>query len=333
MKYVITGSNGFIGSILTEKLQQPGSEVRCLVRAGSRRHDSERQHSEHAPIKFGIDYSSVDSLIESGALDDVDYVFHVAGVTKSLNLEGFRQGNVLPTKNLVQALLKLGTPLKRFVLISSQAAAGPARSEQAPIAESNAPTPAEDYGLSKLEAENLFRESNLPFPYTIIRPSAVYGPRDVDFLALFKQLKRGLGIYPGNRDSYLSVIHVHDLVEGIIQASSHDKAIDQTYFLTKEVSLAWHHIYRMISEIWGSQLLELNLPFGLMSLAGKFGDLYSKTTGQITMLNSKKIELSKPKYWVCTAEKAQYDFGFGPEIEIERGLQSTFEWYKEAGWL
>jgi nucleoside-diphosphate-sugar epimerase len=173
----------------------------------------------------------------------------------------------------------------------------------------------------------------LPFAYTIIRPSAVYGPRDVDFLALFKQLKSGLGIYPGNRDSYVSAIYVEDLVNGILEAALHESASNQTYFLTREISLTWQHIYHIMADIWKNKLREINLPFGLVVVAGHLGDLYSKVTGRVTVMNSKKIDLARPRYWVCSAEKAMTDFGFSPQTKIEQGLQQTFNWYKTAGWL
>ena len=89
----------------------------------------------------------------------------------------------------------------------------------------------------------------------------------------------------------------------------------------------------MIAGFWESRLKEVNLPFGVVAMAGRLGDLYSKATGRITVMNSKKIDLARPKYWVCTSEKAQQEFGFAPATGIEQGLQETFTWYREAGWL
>ncbi|MFK7845285.1 MAG: NAD-dependent epimerase/dehydratase family protein [Rhodothermales bacterium] len=332
MKCVITGSNGFIGTMLQAKLVGMGAEVRCLIRSGSGA-GKPAKTSTNGITHYAIDYADPESLINSGALNDAEYVFHVAGVTKQLTLEGFRRGNVMPTQHLVEALTQLKTPLKRFVLISSQAAAGPAKSASAPVLEAHNPAPIEDYGLSKLEAENILREQQLPFSYTTIRPAAVYGPKDVDFLALFKQLKNGLGIYPANRNSFVSIIYVNDLVDGIINAAMHDNTKNQTYFLAKDIAVTWHQIYSFIADIWGSKLREINLPFGLISIAGHLGDIYSKITGKITVLNSKKIDLAKPAFWVCSSEKAQKDFGFDPQTTLPGGLRQTFSWYKEAGWL
>ena len=328
MKAVITGSNGFIGSMLRNKLVAQGADVRCLVR----RNPGTREPGE-GYTNFGINYLDAESLASCGALDDATHLFHVAGVTKQLTLEGFRRGNVIPTENLIRALQRANPNLERFTLISSQAAAGPARDKNKPVRESDPPKPAEDYGRSKLEAEQLLTLQPLPFPYTIIRPAAVYGPRDVDFLALFKQLKSGFGLYPGNKHSFVSTIYVDDLVKGILDATSHAAASNKTYFLTKEIAVSWQQIYRIIAEIWPSRLFEINMPIGIIAAVARLGDLYSRASGNITVLNSKKIDLARPRFWVCTSEQANDDFGFQPQMSLAPGLQETFNWYKASGWL
>ena len=301
--------------------------MRCLVRSKPKSEKSD------AAKRYVIDYTSQQSILDSDALDDADVIFHVAGVTKHLTLEGFRAGNVLPTKNLVEAASKRTPSLKRFVLISSQAAAGPASHLERPVTEHAPAQPIEEYGLSKLEAENILRETPLPFPYTIIRPTAVYGPRDVDFLPLFKQIGAGRGIYPGNKHSYISLIHVQDLVDGILRAATSDPAKNQTYFLTNEESITWQQVYQAISEVLGKSIWELNIPFPLIAFAARVGDLYSRITGTVSILNSKKIELAKPKLWICSADKAKKEFNFTPTIQMEEGMATTFEWYKKHGWV
>ena len=327
MNAVITGSNGFIGSSLVENLLAEGADVRCLVRS------KPRSEAPDKAKRYVIDYASEKSIINSGALDNADVIFHVAGVTKHLTLEGFRKGNVMPTQNLLEAAKKQAPLLKRFVLISSQAAAGPALHLKQPITEQTPPKPIEEYGLSKLEAENLLRNGDHPFSYTIIRPPAVYGPRDVDFLPLFKQIGAGRGIYPGNKHSYISLIHVQDLVDGILRAATSPSAENQTYFLTNEETITWQQVYQTISKVLGKSIWELNIPLPLIAFAARLGDLYSKLTGTISILNSKKIELAKPKLWICTADKAKQEFNFTPTIPMMEGMATTFEWYKKQGWV
>ena len=326
MKAVITGSNGFIGSSLVSALLGQGADIRCLVRSESRTTDTTVR-------RFVIDYADPESIVKSGALVDADVVFHVAGVTKALTLDGFRAGNVMPTRSLIQALSHQNPGLKRFVLVSSQAASGPAPSELAPVTESEPPMPIEDYGRSKLEAENLLRNTDLPFTHTIIRPAAVYGPRDVDFLPLFKQIKGRRGIYPGNRKSYISLIHVSDLVDGILLAATSEAAANKTYFLTNEVAVTWEHVYNAVATVMDKSIWHVNIPFGAIAAAGKLGDVYAKLSGTVPILNSKKIDLARPKFWICSPEKAIREFNFNATLPMLEGMALTYAWYKEHNWI
>lgn len=323
---VVTGSNGFIGSALVQKLLHENIEVRCLIR--------NPEASRGDGIKrFVVDYQDPEQIAASGALDDANVIYHVAGVTKALSLSSFRAGNVTPTQNLLQTAAKRCPALTRFVLISSQAAAGPAQSLDRPMQESDQPAPVEVYGRSKLEAEHLLQNQAHPFPYSIIRPAAVYGPRDVDFLSLFKQLQTGAGIYPGNRDSYVSLIHVDDLVGGIINAAHTRAAENQTYYLTHETAVSWQEIYRCLSDLLDKRIFELNVPFPIIALAGKIGDIIARVTGKVTVLNSKKIALARPRYWTCTAEKARTEINFQPAINMGQGFKETIAWYQMEGWM
>ena len=327
MKAVITGSNGFIGSTLVQQLSGLGHEVRCLTRPSS-----VAKSSNPKVRRFAIDFEQPETLASCGALDDADIVFHVAGVTKALTLKAFRAGNVAPTRVLLDTIERINPGLKRFVLVSSQAAAGPASSVDVPMTESMPANPVEDYGRSKFEAERLLEQS-YSFPWTIVRPAAVYGPRDVDFLQLFKQLRLGLGIYPGNRDSYVAIVHVDDLVDGILLAATSESSRNQTYFLTHEVAVPWPEIYRAIGAAWGRNIREISVPLGAVSLAGRLGDAYSKLTGRVSVLNSKKIDLARPRYWICSPQKARTDFGFAPKTPLHAGLRDTLAWYKKEQWI
>lgn len=323
---VVTGSNGFIGSALVQKLLDEDAEVRCLIRK------PEIPRADGID-RFVVDYLNPENIAASGALDGADIIYHVAGLTKALDLPSFRIGNVTPTRHLLEAAAKRCPELKRFVLISSQAASGPAASLDQPVKESDTPSPVEDYGRSKLEAENLLRHQAHPFPFTIIRPAAVYGPRDVDFLSLFKQLRTGAGIYPGNRDSYVSLIHVADLVNGILGAANTEAGENQAYYLTHETAVSWRDIYHTLSDLLDKRIFELNVPFSVIALAGRIGDIVARLTGKVTVLNSKKIDLARPRYWICTAEKAKTQIDFKPVINMRQGFKETIAWYRMEGWM
>lgn len=327
MKTVVTGSSGFIGSNLVDRLVQLGHEVSCLVRPSSKT-GSANPNARQIPI----DFSSPDSLDHSNALREADVVFHVGGVTKALTFEDFRAGNVEPTRLLLDTLKRVNPGLTRFVLVSSLAAAGPANALDTPLTEAFPAAPIEHYGRSKREAE-LLLDAAAAFPYTIIRPATVYGPRDVDFLQLFKHLRRGLGLYPGIRHNFMSTIHVHDLVEEMIRASCLSSTRNQTYFMTNEVAVSWPEIYQEIGRALNRKYWEISVPLEIVGLAGRLGDVYSKLTGRISVLNTNKIDMARPRYWICSSAKAIADFGFDPRIPLQRGLEDTLSWYEKAGWL
>jgi nucleoside-diphosphate-sugar epimerase len=181
LKALVTGATGFVGSHLVERLLGAGMEVACLMRPTS------------PPRRTALDGLDVERRI--AALDDpdalaravrgVDYVFHAAGLTRARTLAEYQAVNADGTGRLLEALLAEGAALRRFVYVSSLAAAGPARSPEPPD-ESAEPHPADDYGASKLAGEHVVLEHANRLPVTIVRPPAVYGPRDANFLPLFR---------------------------------------------------------------------------------------------------------------------------------------------------
>ena len=328
---VVTGSRGFIGSHLVETLVAQGVRVRRLVRV---------QTTQELPAISGgaieqvvVDYDDARTLQRSGVLDDADYVYHLAGVTKGVSQREFDAGNVVPTKRLIDVLSARAGQLERLVLVSSQAAAGPARALDAPRDESAPNEPIEEYGRSKLEAERIAASAGDKVPFTTVRPSAVYGPRDRDFLTIFKQARRGVGLYPASRDRYLSVIHVRDVVRGIIAAATSAESLGRTYFLTAEPAVSWRDVYAAVAEAIGKPISEINIPQPLVDAAGLLGDVATWLTGTPGLVTRQKIALSKADYWVCSGARAARDFGFRAGIGLREGMRGTYRWYLENGWL
>ena len=330
---IVTGSRGFIGSHLVEALVAEGVRVRRLLRAGSARELA--TISGGSIEQFVVDYDDPRTFDKTSALDGVDYVFHVGGVTKGVSQREFDAGNVLPTRRLADALSarRRDGQLKRFVLVSSQAAAGPARALDAPRDESEPNEPIEEYGRSKLEAERVITSRGDTVPFTILRPSAVYGPRDRDFLTIFKQARRGVGLYPASRDRHLSVIHVRDVVRGLLAAARSPQALGRTYFLTAEPAVSWRDVYAAAAEAVGRQISEINIPQPLVDAAGMLGDLQAWVTGTPTLVTRQKVALSKADYWICSGARAQQDFGFRAGIGLREGMRETYRWYVEHRWL
>ncbi len=329
MVYVLTGTNGFIGSRLAASLlaTNPPVEIRALVR-------SRPGQETNGMVPYVVDYRRPASIVDSGALEGADMVIHLAGITKALTLEAFREGNVMPVASMLEAIRTVRPSLRRFVLVSSQAAAGPAARPGQPKSEVDPAMPFDVYGKSKYEAERILMDEAGDTPFTIVRPSAVYGPRDVDFLALFKQLRTGAGLYPANRRHRLATIFVDDLVAGLLLASRHDAARNELFFLTNEEEIEWTDVYRAVALALQTPMrFEWEIPAPIVRLVGRLGDGMSRLTGRVSVINSQKVALGMAPYWTCTSNKARHLIGFSPAMSLQDGLSATLAWYRQHDWV
>jgi len=327
---VVTGSSGFIGSHLVDALLARGYTVRALVR-------------EDTPAK-AIDprvQRAVVDLLDDRSVRDADvwagatHVFHLAGVTKRRTLAQFRAGNVLPTANLLAAAVaRAGDSPPRVVIVSSQAAAGPAPSLEHPVREEDEPRPVEGYGRSKLEAETAARLHEDRLPITIVRPAAVYGPRDRDFLRVFRLASRAVALHAVPRDNAFSIVHVADVVAALLTAAEHPAAVGRTYFVANPAPTTWRALYDEIAQAAGARrMLELQLPLPALAVAGAAGDVVSALTGWHSLANSNKTRLARPRWWLCDAGRARDELGWRASIPLQRGVRETYLWYLEAGWI
>lgn len=305
-----------------------GASVRALVRPESR-------PSARDPRVSYITADLLDdrSVRESGVWNDATHVFHVAGVTKRRTLAQFRHGNVVPTANILAAVAARGARVCRLVLVSSQAAAGPSASEGRPVREEDPPRPVEAYGRSKLEAEQATERFAATVPMTIVRPSAVYGPRDADFLNVFKQATSRVAVYAAPSTQLMSIVHVRDLVNALLLAAGAPAARGRTYFVGSTAPVSWRHLYTSIAAIANTRALEVQLPRAVLRLAGRAGSAASLVTGRALLINSHKVALAEPRWWLCDSTRIREELGWAPAIDLQDGLRETYLWYVSAGWL
>ncbi|MCD6086477.1 MAG: NAD-dependent epimerase/dehydratase family protein [Candidatus Hydrothermae bacterium] len=321
MRALVTGATGFIGSHLVKVLIDKGFDVRVLVRK-----TSNLRWIEGLPVERFLGELTDPASLE-GISEGVDYVFHLAALLKGHRKEDYIRGNATATENLLRALAD-SKGIRRFVYLSSQAAAGPALH---PRTEDEEARPVSYYGLGKLLAEEAVRRSGLP--YTILRPPAVYGPRDRELLFYFRSLKRGHAVLPGNPE-VVKVIYVEDLVEAIVNSALSDTTLRKTYFVAGEESLSAEALLREIARALGMERPRITkLPPQIVLPPVAFWSFVQRLFGKASMVNPDKIrELSQPG-WNCSIEAAKKDFGFTPRHSLREGLSKTVKWYRETGWL
>ncbi|HEY2026005.1 MAG TPA: NAD-dependent epimerase/dehydratase family protein [Gemmatimonadaceae bacterium] len=325
---VVTGSTGFIGSHLVDALLARGAAVRALVRPET----PASRRDERVPC-WEADLLDDRSVRESKIWDGATHVFHLAGVTKGRTLSHFRAGNVFPTANVLAALAARNGLKPHVVLMSSQAAAGPASSPDAPVRETDRPLPVENYGRSKLQAEQAVVRYRDDLPITILRPAAVYGPRDRDLLAVFRQASRRVALHAVPQDHAFSVVHVADLVNAALLAAERRESAGKVYFVADEEPLTWRRLYDLVALAAGAHPIQVQVPLPAVRLAARAGELVSSITGRSSNFNRNKAAMARPRWWLCDASRARAELDWTPQITLQQGVHETYLWYVNAGWL
>jgi nucleoside-diphosphate-sugar epimerase len=323
---LVTGATGFIGSHLVDLLLKQKYAVRVLLRK-----TSDTVWLQGLPIDYVYgDLFDRDALRQ--AVAGVDYVFHSAGVTKAKTAEEYFRGNTEGVRNMLDAVSQHNPGLKRFVQISSQTASGPSPGIT-PVTEVTPPHPITTYGQSKLKAEQACAESRGTIPITIIRPPAVYGPRDKDIYEFFKTMSKGLQPMVGMKEKFVSLIHVGDLVRGFVMAAESEKALGQTYFISSSQVYGWKEVGEVTRKVIGKGALRIKIPEAgvfVIAAVSEFFGLFSKNP---VLINFEKARDMVQNFWTCDSSKAQRDFGYVQEVRLEDGIRNTIEWYRSKGWL
>jgi nucleoside-diphosphate-sugar epimerase len=326
MKALVTGATGFIGSHLVEALLDNNVEIRCLVRPGSNRRWLQGRDLE---FRTG-DCRDPDSLLD--AVSGVDLVYHLAGVVRARRYEDYFISNSVGTRNLLQACRRANPGLDRFVLVSSQAAAGPSPDGR-PLKENDAPRPISAYGWSKLMAEKETLELKGDLPVVVVRPSPVYGPRDRDFHSLFKMIKLGLSPVIGREQRYLHLTYVKDVVAGTWLASQSQGNCGSVYFLADQRSYSWREIGQVLGKVFNKKTRQLTIPKSISWVVARVAELWAALLRRPATLNREKRREMLAPYWLCDTSRAREELGFRVNHPLPAGALNTLRWYRDNGWL
>ncbi len=326
MKAFVTGATGFVGSHLADRLKASGYDVMCLKRNSSSTRWLDGKGFEYVEG----DLFSNDALEK--AISQCDLVFHVAGVVKSVNKEGFYRGNHAATKNLLEITKRVNPGIKKFVHISSQAACGPAIGVDS-VDENTVPSPITTYGISKLMAEEEVSKYASDFPVTIVRPPAVFGPRDTEILIYFQTFSKGLNSVIGFDDKFLSLVYVEDLVDGIMLAAEKEEANGRTYFICLDKPYNWDEIGSVTSELLGKKAFKVRIPHSIVFSVGFIAETIASFAGKAATLNVEKCKDITQQRWVCSNSRAKAELGYSNKYTLQESFKKTIDWYREMKWI
>ncbi len=319
----VTGGTGFVGSHLVDALLARGARVRCLVR-------TDPKWLEGLDIDVVTGTLHDQTVLEQG-VNGADVVFHIAGRTRAPELDAFIRDNVDGTENLMRAIAQSGS-VTRTVIASSLAAVG--RGGSGIVDESVALEPVSDYGHSKALMEERLQPWFDRTPLTIIRPPAVYGPRETDILTFFQSVSKGLCPIVGDGSvPSLSLVHAADLTEGILLSGTHDRAIGQTFFLGGPAQVAWHQVRDAAAAALDRRVLTLPIPRAIVPFVGAVSEWGGRLFGQYPPLNREKAREILEAALMCESGKAARELGYAPSVELSTGIAETIAWYRERGWL
>jgi len=322
MKALVTGGTGFIGSHLAEALAAAGVEVQALVR-------DPRRLKFLAGVKAHIlegDLHSVPRLPP-----DLDWVFHVAGLTKALKKEDYYSVNQKGTASLLDSLAEQGLRPK-IVLLSSLAAAGPS-GEKPGRREDEPSAPVSPYGRSKLagEVEALARRDR--FPLAILRVGAVYGPRDSDFLEFFRIVNKGWLPVFGRRPRTMCVCYVADLVRALVATARTEVENGAVFNIGDARPSDFEEIGLAAARILGRRVRRVVVPLPVVGAAAFLSGGWSRLTGKPTAVNRHKYRELRQAGWVADVNKAKAVLGFETTTTLEAGLKAALDWYQARGLL
>jgi nucleoside-diphosphate-sugar epimerase len=324
LKILLTGANGFVGSHVLDKLRARALPTAILLRPTGNRRFIANQLS-WAEVRTG---SISDPASLRQAMAGITHIIHCAGCTRAARISEFYEVNHAGTRNVIEAA-NAQTEIRRLVHVSSMAASGPATPAN-PALERDAPHPVSEYGKSKLAGEMEVLRHCRP-EFVILRPPGVYGPRDVEFLRLFKAVKAHLLPRPGSQA--LSLVLVQDLAQAIVTCLDHPAAARKTYFAACQEIVTARSMAGEVAAQMGVWTVPLPLPAPMLWALCLGQEVMSRLTGRARMLSLQKFAELRAPGWVCNAGLLERETGCLCATTLKPGIRRTLEWYGQQGWI
>jgi nucleoside-diphosphate-sugar epimerase len=324
VKALVTGATGFVGSHVVDVLAARGDAVVVLARSAERAAPLARPGVR---VALG---TLDDPAALAAAVAGTDVVYHLAGLTAAVSEAEYLRVNEAGTRRLVAAVLA-AAPRPRLVYVSTQAALGPSEPGQA--LDEDAPCrPLTAYGRSKLAGEAVVRAAP-GLAWTIVRPPAVYGPRDREFLKMFQLIRTGIAPVFGTGAQALSLVYAPDLADAIVRAGAAPAAAGRTYHAAHPEVVTTRELALAVGRALGRTPLVVPVPGAvatpIVSLIGRI----AAARGRLSTLNADKMAEFLAPAWVVSSAAAERDLGWRAAHALAEGAGLTAAWYREAGWL
>ena len=324
---LVTGATGYTGIVLVRRLLESGANGRAIARASSDLTPFEEMDVEW--IRGEI--FDKDTIQE--AMVDIQYVFHVAAAFREAKSteQDYWNVHVGSTHLLCDEALKQ-PDFKRFVHVSTMGVHGhivnPPGDENSPFA------PGDGYQRTKAEADIWISEfgpkNNLP--YTIIRPCAIYGPGEPRLLKLYKMATKSVFPILGNGKCWYHLVHVEDLVGGMLKAAVEEKALGEAFIIGSTDPIQLEDMASIIAKEYEHKLRVLRLPIGPFFLMGDLCEILCKPFKIEPPIYRRRVAFySKDRNF--STKKMRDVLGYQPLYENEAGILESAKWYKSHGWL
>lgn len=329
---LITGASGFVGSHLTEEALR-----RNILPVAGVRKTSSKKYLVDPKIQFAFtDLDNRRELEQSiralgQRADAPEYVIHNAGTTKAKDEQGFIKGNAENSGFFFDLIEEYLPSARKVLFVSTLAAKGPANFTNRPLNMEDEDQPGTPYGRSKLMGEDNLKKRNA-YQHIILRPTAIYGPRETKMLQLPKIMKRGLEPDFAPSGQKVSFIHVYDFCRLAFDALE-SKHGNKTYLVTDGHAYEMSLYRSIIKEHLDIRPIRLRIPPGILLESVRWINKMAKTAGQIMHTTPEKIRDVTARNWTVDVGPLQQDFDFEARYPLEKGLPHTLDWYQEKGWL
>ena len=324
---LVTGAGGYAGVALVRHLLSSGHRVRALVRQNWQTHDLERLGAE---VLVG---DVRDPHIVQQAVANVDTVYHLAAVFRRAGVPDseYRTVHVDATRKLIE--YSAAARVHRFVHCSTVGVHGDV-DRSAPATEEAPLVPGDIYQLTKLEGEQIARETaaRTGLPLTVVRPGPIYGPGDRRLLKFIGGVAKRRFVLVGDGSPRFQMVYVDDLAKGFLLAAETPGAAGRTYIITGNEAPTLNELVEEIADVAHVRAVRWHLPVWPFWLAGALCEAICVPLGIEPPIFRRRVSFFTNNRWFDTG-RARRELGYTPKVRLHEGIGRTLSSYRQLGWI